>query len=50
LESVLEIYSRNPAHSWKKWKIRSEIYLQAMGTLTKPDAQKVGLTHHHISE
>jgi len=41
---ALEIYSGNPAHSCEKWKIRFEIYVQAMATSTKLDTQKVGPT------
>ena len=46
----LAISSGNPAHSWEKWKIRLEIYLQATGASTKPDVQKVGLFPNHIGD
>ena len=46
----LEICSGNPAHSWEKWKIRFEIYLQATGTWTKSDAQKVGPLLNNIGD
>ena len=46
----LKICSGNPAHSWEKWKIRFEIYLQATGTSSKADAPKVGLSLNHIGD
>jgi len=47
---LLEICSGNPAHSWEKWKLRFEICLQATGTSTKRDVQKVGLLLNHTGD
>ena len=46
----LEISTGNPAHSWRQWKQRFEIYLKAIGASNKPDEMKVGLLLNHIGE
>ena len=46
----LEVNSGNPAHSWKKWKLRFEIYLKATGASTKSNEVKVGLLLNHIGD
>ena len=47
---TLVISSGNPAHSWRKWKQKFDIYLKATGASTKPDEMKVGLLFNHIGE
>ena len=46
----LEISTRNPAHSWGKWKQKFEIYLEAIEAAKKPDEMKVGLLLNHVGE
>ena len=47
---TLVISSGNPAHSWRKWKQKFDIYLKATRASTKPDEMKVGLLLNHIGE
>ena len=46
----LKVNAGNPAHSWRKWKQKFEIYLKATGTSKKSDEIKVGLLLNHIGD
>ncbi|XP_014668933.1 PREDICTED: uncharacterized protein K02A2.6-like [Priapulus caudatus] len=47
---TLEIYRGNLAHSWDKWKRKFSIYIQATGSTSKPNEQKIGLLLHSIGD
>ncbi len=46
----LKVSTGNPAHAWRKWKQKFEIYLKATGTSKKSDEIKVGLLLNHIGD
>ena len=46
----LQIGTGNPAHSWKKWKQKFDIYLKATGASSKSNEIKVGLLLNHIGD
>ena len=46
----LKVNAGNPAHSWRKWKQKFEIYLKATGTSMRSDEIKVGLLLNYVGD
>ena len=40
----------NVAENWRKWKQRFQLYMEASGTMNKPEKQRVAIFLHLIGE